>query len=142
MSEQSTGTEAGPEIALRQGGVAPSGKTGDWKVEWEVQNRGDDSIEIGAARLPHGQFKAQEIRFEPRSQVAAGGSFRFQATVRCHEPSGPVTENAFAIIDVLWKGKAWRVFARVRVVVDSEGKPRASTESVTTQKIGFSGIDF
>jgi hypothetical protein len=140
MTEERTAAEPGPQIALRQVGAVQSG-VGYWSVEWEIENRGNDRIQILAARLPHGQFKSDEIRFEPPVELLAGRSHRFRVSVRCHEPSGVVTENAFVILDVIWWGKPWRVFARVRVDVNSYGKPVATPESITTQKVGFSGID-
>ena len=139
MSEKPNGSEAGPQIALRQIGAFQTGVE-YWSVEWEVKNRGEKRIQILAARLPHGQFKADEIRFEPPVELPADRSDRFRVSVRCHEPSGLVTENAFVIFEVTWLGEAWRVFVRVRVIVDSDGKPSATPESITTQRVGFSGV--
>ena len=130
----------GPHIALRQVGAIRDGVAEYWNVEWEVENRGAEPIGIAAARLPHGQFKSEEIRFQPANVLPAGRSSRFHVSVDCHEPSGLVTENAFVILDVIWRAQPWRVFSRVRVVVDSDGTPLAITESITTQKIGFSGV--
>jgi hypothetical protein len=90
--------------------------------------------------MPHGQFKSEEIRFEPPLDLAPGANEQFQTSVRCHEPSGLVTENAFVIFHVIWLAQRWRIFARVSVVVDADGTPAATTESITTQKVGFSGI--
>ena len=132
--------EQGPRIALKQVAAARDGVMEYWSVGWEVENRGAKPLKILAARLPHGQFKANEMRFEPPLDLSPHASERFQTSVRCNEPSGVVTENAFVIFQVIWSGEPWRIFARVRVEVGADGIPAAATESVTTQKIGFSGI--
>ena len=111
-----------------------------WSLGWKITNRDAEPLSVVAARLPHGQFKSEEIRFEPPLDLAPGASDQFQTSVRCDEPTGLVTENAFVIFQVISLGQPWRIFARVRVVVDGGGKPAATTESVTTQKVGFSGI--
>jgi hypothetical protein len=49
-----------------------------------------------------------------------------------------VVENAFLILRVLWRDRPWRIFARLRVVVDQHGVPENRTEVVTTQPVGFS----
>jgi hypothetical protein len=140
MSEEPTAGDLGPQIALGQVGAVQSG-VGYWSVEWEIENRRSDPIQILAARLPHGQFKSDEMRFEPPVELRAGGSDRFRVSVRCDEASGLVTENAFVILEVIWLAKPWRVFARVRVDVNSYGEPVATLASITTQEVGFSGID-
>jgi len=140
MGEERAGEEPGPQIALWQVGAVRSGLPEYWSVAWQVENRGEDSLKILAVRLPHGQFKSEDTRFEPPVELQPGRSDRFQLSVRCDEPTGSVTENAFVIFHAIWFGAPWRIFARVHVVVDSEGKPSAATESITTQRIGFSGV--
>ena len=107
---------------------------------WRVENKGAYPLQIRAVRLPHGQFKAGEHRFEPALDLAPGESDQFQLAVRCEEPPGPVTENAFVIFSVIWFGEAWRIFVRIRVVINVQGKPETATELITTQKVGFSGV--
>jgi hypothetical protein len=132
--------EQEPQVALRQVSAERIEAGGDWRIEWEVENRGEQPMHISAARLPHGQFKSKEVEFDPPLNLAPHGHVRFQASVRCKEPSGLVTENAFVIFQIIWLGQRWRVFARIRVTVDRDGKPGTVSESVTTQKAGFSGI--
>ena len=135
-----TDEEKEPEIALRQVLVERNGVMKCWNIAWRIENRAREPLKIVSARLPHGQFKADAIRFEPLLDLSPGASEQFQTSVRCHEPSGLVTENAFVIFHVIWLGEPWRIFARLRVAVYADGKPAATTESVTTQKVGFSGI--
>ena len=140
MGEERAFAEPAPQIALRQVGAVQAGALEYWTVGWQVENTGKQPLKILAARLPHGQFKAEEMRFEPPLDLAPHASERFQTSVRCNEPSGLVTENAFVIFHVIWSGESWRIFARLRVEVDGGGMPKAATESITTQKVGFSGV--
>lgn len=132
--------ELPPAIDLRQTAAAPVGK-GEWNTTFLVENRGAEVLQLTAARLPHGQFRSDEKRFEPPLDLAPGQTVPFHARVHCDEPAGLVTENAFVIYSVLWKGSKWRIFVRIRVVIDADGTPQTNTESITTQKVGFSGID-
>jgi hypothetical protein len=120
--------------------MARRGEAGYWSVDWLVENKGAEPLQILTVRLPHGQFKADEQLFDPPLQLAAKEISRFQVSVRCHEPPGPITENAFVILSVLWSGQLWRIFVRIRVIADADGTPRTATELVTTQKVGFSGV--
>ena len=121
--------------------AARAGVTEYWSIGWEVANTGDQSITILTARLPHGQFRSGEVTFEPPMDLRPHESEQFQTTVRCNEPSGPVTENAFVIFLLTWMEQSWRIFARIRVVINDAGMPQTTTESITTQRAGFSGID-
>jgi hypothetical protein len=129
-----------PVIALQQDSIEPVGVPGLWNVEWRVENNGTHPIQLLSVRLPHGQFKSDEHRFEPGTELGSGERTWFRLMVRCHEPEGIVTENAFVIFHVLWLGETWRIFVRLRVVVNSKGEPKTAVELITTQKVGFSGL--
>ena len=53
---------------------------------------------------------------------------------------GLVTENAFVIFNVNWSDEPWRIFVRIRVTMNLDGRPETETEAITTQRVGFSGI--
>jgi hypothetical protein len=133
--------ESRPEIALRQVSAEWRGATELWNIGWLIENRGRDSVEVLAARLPHGQFKSAELGFEPALILAPGESKEFHVSVRCNEPVGLVTENAFLIFNINWSGEPWRIFVRIRVTMNADGRPETETEAITTQRVGFSGID-
>jgi hypothetical protein len=136
-----TAKEKGPPlIALQQESIEPGEGTGLWNVQWRVENVGADPFELLTVRLPHGQFKSGEHRFEPATELRSGEQTRFHLTVRCDEPEGLVTENAFLIFHVVWFGETWRIFFRIRVVAGPKGEPETGVELITTQKVGFSGI--
>jgi hypothetical protein len=130
----------GPAISLRQGATHRAEVHGQWLISWEVLNHAAEPITIAAVRLPHGQFKSAEQDFTPALNLAPGETERFQTSVRCEEPPGLVTENAFVIFTVDWLATAWRIFVRIRVVVNPEGAPETTTELISTQEVGFSGI--
>ena len=140
MDAVQSSTEFTPEIELLQIAVERIGVTECWSIGWRIWNRGAHSLAIDSVRLPHGQFKAEELRFEPALLLSPGADARLQTAVRCHEPRGLVTENAFLIFHAVWLGEPWRILARVRVEVDSNGEPKTAVELITTQKIGFSGV--
>ena len=95
-------------------------------------------MRIQSLRLPHDQFKSEGKSFEPPVDVNGGEDLEIQTLVRCDEPVGHVTDNAFAIFYVVWLGEPWRIFARLRVVVNPDGKPETETTVITAQKVGFS----
>lgn len=133
---------SGPEIELRQVTAERKGRTEPWRIVWLLRNRGPHRLRVQAVRLPHGQFKSAENPFDPAIELGPNEQTQFQTLVRCDEPPGEVTENAFVIFYVLWLEEPWRIFARVRIIVTPEGEPQATTESVTTQKVGFAQEDF
>lgn len=141
MDVGQTGSEAAvPAIELRQGSVDQHGVMECWSIGWTITNTGTGSLVVVSVHLPHGQFKSGEHRFEPALDLAPGERDQFQLTVRCAEPPGLVTENAFVIFSVIWLGEAWRIFVRIRVVINDQGTPETATEWITTQRVGFSGV--
>ena len=117
-----------------QRGAAPD----RWQIAWQIKNLGDRSLEILAARLPHGKFRSEEKEFAPAVRLESKQSETIELEVRCHEPPGTIVENAFLIMRVLWIGQAWLILARLRVSVNGEGMPLTTTELITTQPVGFS----
>jgi hypothetical protein len=39
-----------------------------------------------------------------------------------------------------WQKNQWRLFVRLRIMVNEQGQPRTTTESITVQQVGFSGV--
>jgi hypothetical protein len=136
--ESASGEE--PRIRVEQLFAHRHGAPECWNIGWQITNSGTDSLRLLAVRLPHGQFKSDKLRFAPALNLIPGEQTQFQITVGCKEPPGLVTENAFLIFQITWREEAWRLFVRIRVVVDEKGRPSAKVESLTTQKVGFSGV--
>ena len=134
--------DAEPQISLVQSSVERKDTLARWSVGWSVQNLGAELIRIIAVRLPHGQFRSEELGFDPPVDLAPGATRQFWTLVCCDEPSGLVTENAFVIFQANWRGEPWRIFVRLRIVVNEKGEPKATTELITTQEVGFTGVKF
>ncbi len=129
-----------PQVTLKQGPTEPDAQPHRWNIGWVLGNPERYPLRIRSLRLPHDQFKSEEKSFEPPVDVNGGEDLEIQTLVRCDEPVGHVTDNAFAIFDVIWLGEPWRIFARLRVVVNPDGKPETETQVITAQKVGFSSL--
>jgi hypothetical protein len=138
MTEVDRGHEDGPKISLNQVSLHLGSQKGFWRIGWKVENLAEHSLRLDAARFPHGQFKAAEQRFQPALVLGYRESAPFESIIACAEPAGAVVENAFVIFSAIWLDNRWRIFVRLRVVVDDQGKPTALTELITTQQAGFS----
>ena len=109
-----------------------------WVVGWRIRNLGDQQLQLLAARLPHSQFRCEEIELASPPEILVGESASLELLVECRESPGSVVENAFLILRVFWSGEPWLILARLRVLFDEQGAPRTITEVVTTQPVGFS----
>jgi hypothetical protein len=141
MGDARPDSNSGPEIELKQISAEHNGVADGWVVAWILTNKGPDQLQILTVRLPHGQFKSEESRFDPAIDLNPGEETQFETLVRCDEPPGDVTENAFVIFHVIWLGEPWRIFTRIRVAVSPDGKPQTTTELITAQKVGFSKVE-
>lgn len=127
-----------PAIALTQRRAWREKPRDLWRIAWTVKNRGGQLLELSSVRLPHGQFKADEQKFAPPLTLEGRAAANFETLVRCDEPSGLVTENAFVIFEARWLGAPWRIFVRVRVEMSDGEIPNATVQLITTQEVGFS----
>ena len=93
-----------------------------------------------SARLPHGKFKAEERKFGLALKVAAQDHCIVDLAVACEEPPNTIVDNAFLILLVNWQENQWRFFVRLRIMVNERGQPQTTTESITVQQVGFSGV--
>ena|SRR6266508_2192609 len=141
MGDAQSGRENSPQIVLTQISAGRDGVLEDWSIGWSIENLGEQPIYVSAVRLPHGQFKSAERRFDPAIELAPGNKTELNILVKCDEPAGLVTENAFVILSVEWLGEQWRIFVRLRVMVTVDGRLETATELITTQRVGFSGVD-
>jgi hypothetical protein len=135
-----TNSQAAPQITLEQVSADRERVQAAWDIGWRIENLGEQPIYVSAVRLPHGQFKSAERRFDPAIGVAPGNKAELNISVKCDEPAGLVTENAFVILSVASLGEQWRIFVRLRVMVTTDGRPETATELITTQRVGFSGV--
>ncbi len=131
--------DTGPHVRVEQASRTVGPAVDRWLVAWEIQNLGRQPLSLLTARLPHSRFRSEERKLTPTPKLEPGESTRLEVSVTCKEPPETVVENAFLILRVLWLEEPWRVFTRFQVAFDEHGGPRATTELVTTQPVGFSG---
>jgi hypothetical protein len=136
-----TVSDAGPRVAVEELHRSKEAEHGRWLFAWRIQNLTEEPITFVAARCPHGQFRSEERFFDPPLHAAAGRNAIIEMPVLCDEPAGVVVENGFLILTTEWREDKWRIFVRLRVMVDKEGIPGTAAALITTQRVGFSGID-
>jgi len=130
-----------PQVELRQINTNRDRTAAHWQIVWALKNRARHPLHITSVRFPHQQFKSAERIFEPPFDLNENEEMEFSQLIQCEEAPGLVTENAFAIFYVTWLNAAWRLFVRLKVVVNVDGNPLATTEMITVQKAGFSGVE-
>ena len=136
-----TASDDGPRVAVEELRRSKEVESGRWLFEWRIQNLTEQPIKFFAARCPHGQFRSEERFFDPPLDAAAGRNATIEMPVLCDEPGGAVVENAFLILSTEWREDKWRIFVRLRVKIDEDGIPGTAAALITTQRVGFSGID-
>ena len=129
----------GPTVVVESACRSAASPCGRWICTWRIRNLGQEPLQLLAAGLPHSRFRSEEQELSPPPTLFPGEATRLALVVACSEPPGTLVENAFLILQVLWREQPWRIFARLRVVVDQHGVPENSTEVITTQPVGFSG---
>ena len=131
----------GPKVAVEELRQSRETGSGRWLFAWRIQNLTEQPIKFLVARCPHGQFKSAERVFDPPLRAAARRGSRIEMSVTCNEPAGAVIENGFLILLVERLNDPWRIFVRLRVTINQQGVPETTTELITTQRVGFSGVD-
>ncbi len=129
-----------PQITVGQIHRSKGSEPGHWILQWRIENRTDYSLRLCSVRVPHGKFKAHEREFKPGLEIGAGKNADIELIVGCDEPSETVVENAFLIFLTEWRQAKWRIFVRLRITIDQQGEPETTTELITTQRVGFSGV--
>ena len=127
-----------PLIAISQEETTATASKGEWQIKWVLENRSSRALELSSITIPHGQFKAPPLKFYPKLVVEPGCKVHFLTVVRCSEPAGLVTENAFLIFAGRWGEQPTRLFARIRVDLVKEKGPLVTLQSLTSQRIGVS----
>jgi hypothetical protein len=128
----------GPKIEVEQAECGTSKDPGRWLFKWRVRNVTETPMSLLSVRVPHGKFKAEERKFWPALKVAAQDHFILDLAVACEEPPNTIVDNAFLILLVSWQENQWRFFVRLRIMVNEQGQPQTTTESITVQQVGFS----
>ena len=129
-----------PSIGVDQVERSRSANPGRWFFSWRVRNKSEKAMRLLSVRVPHGKFKAEERKFLPPVKITAGDSLILDMAITCEEPPDTTIENAFLILFVDWQEGKWRFFVRLQIRVNQQGEPDSATESITAQRVGFSGI--
>jgi hypothetical protein len=128
-------------IGVEQVERSRSANPGGWLFRWRVQNQTAKAMRLLSLRVPHGKFKAEECKFLPPVEIGAKNSVVLEVAVTCQEPPQTIIENAFLILLVDWQESKWRFFVRLQISVNQQGEPESETESITVQRVGFSGVN-
>jgi len=128
----------GPQLEVEQVSQKASATPGTWLVTWRIRNASNAPLELVDSYLPHGKFRGQRVDQSSASQIESGAVRKIQLPVVFGEPPGTVVENTFLILTAVWRETTWRILVRMTVESDRVGAPRARTELISTQKVGFS----
>ena len=129
-----------PQIEVEQVECGRSENSGQWLFKWRVRNASETPMSLLSVRVPHGKFKAEERKLEPPVKIASQNHFILDVAVACEEPPNTIVDNAFLILLVSWQENQWRFFVRLRILINEEEQPHTTTESITVQQVGFSGV--
>ena len=124
-----------PRLSIEPLGIAKRHGDG-WRTTWRVTNPDPDSVRIVAAVAPHSQFRGETSLDR---EVRGKASTQFSLVVRTLGTAGSEIENAFVILLVGQGDDRWRLLARLRVALEEGARPRPRVETVTVQRVGFSG---
>jgi len=130
-----------PRVELKQIKAVRDRISGQWRIVWALKNLSRHPLRVASVRFPHQQFKSGAHTFEPPIDLNGDGDIEFEQLIQCEGGPGVVTENAFAIFYVTWLDAPWRIFVRLKVIVSVDGNPQTTTELITAQKAGFSGVE-
>ena len=140
MNQTQVNPELSPKLAVKQAGLTRDHAAARWGIVWQIVNTGTVPFAIQSLKLPHGQFKTDDYKFDPVINLSPGAMREIQTWVRCDEPQGLVTENGFLLFELNCGGADWRVFVRIRVVVNERQEPHARVAWITHQRVGYSGV--
>lgn len=125
----------GPQLRIEPLGIAKPDGDG-WRTTWRVTNADPDPVRLVAVVAPHSQFRGETSLDR---DLRGKGSTQFSHVVRTLGAAGTEIENAFLILLVQQGEERWRVLARLRVPLEEGSRPRPRVETVTVQRVGFSG---
>jgi hypothetical protein len=132
---------AEPQVELKQTKAERDRTSDQWRIVWTLKNLARHPLCVTSVRFPHQQFKSSELAFEPPRDLNEDVELEFEHLIQCDSDPGLVTDNAFAIFYANWLGALWRIFVRLKVIVNVDGSPQATTQLITAQKAGFSGVE-
>lgn len=124
-----------PAVRIEPLGVAKREGEG-WRTTWRIVNAEPGAVRVVAAVAPHSQFRGETSLDR---EIRGKGSTQFPLVVRIDGAAGTEIENAFLIVVIQRGDERWRILARLRVPLDEVARPRPRIETITVQRVGFSG---
>jgi hypothetical protein len=124
-----------PRVSIASIGAAKRDGEG-WRTTWRIANAEPDAVRVVGAIAPHSQFRGEATLDR---EIRPKGSTQLSLVVQTSGATGSEVENAFVIVLVQRGDERWRVLARLRVPLDDAGMPKPRIETVTLQRVGFSG---
>ena len=124
-----------PRLSIEPLGIAKRDGDG-WRTTWRVANPEPGSVRIVAVVAPHSQFRGETSLDR---EVRGKASTQFSLVVRTLGAAGSEIENAFVLLLVEQGEDRWRILTRLRVPLEEGARPRPRVETVTVQRVGFSG---
>ena len=124
-----------PRVSIAPIGAAKREGEG-WRTTWRIVNAEPDAVRVVGAIAPHSQFRGEATLDR---EIRPKGSTQLSLVVQTSGATGSEVENAFVIVLVQRGDERWRVLARLRVPLDDAGMPKPRIETVTLQRVGFSG---
>jgi hypothetical protein len=124
-----------PRLRIESLGTAKPDGAG-WRTTWRITNLESEAVRVIGAIAPHSQFRGETTLDR---EVRGKGTTQLSLVVRCDGAAGGEIENAFVILLVQQGDDRWRILARLRVALDEGARPRPRIDSVTVQRVGFSG---
>jgi hypothetical protein len=124
-----------PRLTVEPLGTAKRDGEG-WRTTWRVANAEPEPVRLVAAVAPHSQFHGEtSLDREIRGKT----STQFSLVVRTPGTEVSEIENAFVILLVQHGDERWRILVRLRVSFEEGSRPRPRVETITVQRVGFSG---
>ena len=124
-----------PRVSIAALGAAKREGEG-WRTTWRIANAEPDALRVVGAIAPHAQFRGEAAIDR---EIRPKGSTQLSIVVRTQGNAAGEVENAFVIVLVQRGDERWRMLARLRVPFDGAGTPKPRVETVTLQRVGFSG---
>ena len=124
-----------PRLSIEPLGIAKRDGEG-WRTTWRITNGEPDTVRLVAVVAPHSQFRGETSLDR---EVRGKASTQFSLVVRTLRAAGGEIENAFVILLVEQGEDRWRILTRLRVPLEEGARPRPRVETVTVQRVGFSG---
>lgn len=124
-----------PRLSIAPIGVAKREAEG-WRTTWSITNSEAEAVRVVAAIAPHARFRGETALDR---EIRGKASTQFSLLLHTVGDAGGEIDNAFLIVQVERGEDRWRFMARLRVPLGDAGKPEPRIETVTSQRVGFSG---